>query len=311
MDSKTNTTKPEYPGLGIDFMSMTLDDAGRMVSHTNFDILPGDMFEGTETGTRMAFRIMAALEAMPVGHGNDLTRSVLREAFEILAGSTEERTHAHKWTAVGVVETFDRLIKSFARSGAWRSYLVECLTGEMDCMKERYDEYRADTQAFMSELAITPCKVQGGALSNVEAPQVDTWSDMTQSDRDAITDFESRIRAMSDMASNTDGRLVHILDSAADRFAAAADVALVDEARYILLHGEALIDAAYALADAEGQADRIDRGVAGVFLTLKEATCAFTDQFDVRGAIHERATERATQAQAKQSSSDARKAVAA
>lgn len=307
MDSKTNTTEPQYPGFDIDFIAtVTAADDTRLVKQTNFDCYHETYEHGIQRGTRMVYQIMAALEKMPDdGTSDGLVRSVIKEAADLSETEDRNKEKSLRGVAIGVLISIDELLVEVARTGLWRASMVKSLSSELEYLKFEHNAHVEATMNFMEKLGAHQIKP-------VEAPETETEKTTPRASglsRKAIKELEGmemHVRKLADLF-QADGRVVDLLDYTADLYKWASTAPDSDTALSALVSAESFLHGAWAIVAGQ---EFDNAALADVLTSAKEKADKLSHSFDEGGAYVEKQipAPRAAKKPAKQAS---RTAVAA
>ncbi len=155
MDS-TATKEPVYPGLGIDFIVHLYSGDRRLVDVHGLDFPLEDFNAGDLRGQSAAFQLMAAAEKLPREDWDGWFETVVISAVKELERCRGEDGDADKpsrrGAAVGMLYILDQMLSAFARTGLWRSVLMEQMGIYRSMKVEEHEKEIARLDEFVSSM---------------------------------------------------------------------------------------------------------------------------------------------------------------
>lgn len=149
-----------YPGLGIDFIVNRYSGDRRLVDADGLDFPEEDFATGDLRGQRAAFQLMAAAEKLPREDWDGWFETALISAVKELEKCRIEDRYADKpsqhGAAVGMLYTLDQMLSAFARTGLWRSVLMEQMGIYRSTKVEEHEKELEDLDTFVASLMSTP-----------------------------------------------------------------------------------------------------------------------------------------------------------
>lgn len=150
-----STTRKEivYPGLGIDFIVELKSSEGKYLDTNALD-LPDEPFEsGDLRGQQAAFQLMAAVEKLPADQWDGWFIPVMQSAVK---AAKERGEDSRQGAGIGMLHALDQLLAAYARSGLWRSVLMEQMDLYRSGLVEDHEKSLVDLDAFVASLTPTP-----------------------------------------------------------------------------------------------------------------------------------------------------------
>ncbi len=149
-----------YPGLGIDFIVYERCAPGATPLTNGLDLPAEDFHAGDIRGQFAAFQLMSAAEKLPRDEWVGWFEDVLHTAVE---ATKEPPECSRRGAAVGMLYILDQMLAAFARSGGWRSVMVEQMAIYQRGLVEEHENAMADIDEFVASMMPPPFTSQRAA----------------------------------------------------------------------------------------------------------------------------------------------------